>query len=96
MEDKEKIKLEVVFQSPLYGQVACLIEIVDFGAIARFSDARLARDMFNKEKQLGNKNQLFVERLSSIAERFPGKKKEEIAKELITKFKEHNATVKQK
>jgi len=95
MEDNEKLKLEVLFDSPNYGKVACEINIVDFGAVAKFSDVRLARQMFNEEKKQGNTNQKLIERLSCISEKFTAKKKEQIAKELVKKFEEHNIYVKE-
>jgi hypothetical protein len=98
MENKEykKLKIECIFNSPNYGKVACVVDIGDFVAIARFSDVRLAKDMFNAEKKLGNTNQKFNERLKCIIELYPNKTKEEIAKELIDKFEEHNIEVKKK
>jgi hypothetical protein len=93
-EEDDKLRIEVVFDSPNYGQVACLISLMDNVAIARFSDNRLARDMFNKESELGNKNQRFNERLKCIIEKYPGKLKEDIAKELIEKFEKHNVEIK--
>jgi len=93
VEENKQIKLEVVFQSPKYGAVGCLITIVDGAAAAKFSDVRLARDMFWAERELGNKNQIFKQRLSCIFEKFQDKTKEDIAKELIIKFEEHNIKV---
>jgi len=97
MEEQNKnIRLEVVFDSPNYGKVGCLIKIADGGAIAKFSDLRLARDMFNAEKKMGNKNQVFEERRGLLIEKYPGKTGVEIAKEITTKFQQHNIKVKEK
>ena len=86
----------MVFDSPNYGKVGCLIKIADGVAIANFSDYRLAKDMFREEKKLGNKNININERLKCLIELYPGKFKEDIAKELVLKFKEHNIKVTQK
>lgn len=95
MDTSEQIKLEVMFDSKTYGAVGCNINIIDGVALARFSDVRLARDMYNAEKKLGN-DVYFKERLSTYGEKFPGKTKEEIAKDIIKKFEEHNIKVLEK
>lgn len=94
METKEdEIKIEALFNSKNYGQIACNIKIQDGLALAFFSDRRLARDMYFAEKKLGNPYILFKERLSCLGEKYPNKTKEEIAKELIKKFQDHNDIV---
>lgn len=90
----EELKLEVMFDSPNYGSVACLIRITDGLAVATFSDRRLARDMYWEEKKLGIDDVYFKERASAIATKYPLLKKEEIAKNLVTKFEKHNVEVK--
>jgi len=96
MNNEDELTLEVLFDSKTYGQVACKINIIDGVALAKFSDVRLARDMYNLEKKAGNKNVYFKERLSAFGELYPNKTKEVIARELVTKFEEHNGKVKQK
>ena len=91
----DELRLEVMFDSPNYGKVACLIRITNGLAVATFSDRRLARDMYHQEKKLGIDDVYFRERLSALATKYPDLKKEEIAKNLIAKFKEHNVQVKE-
>ena len=93
---EDEIGLEVVFDSANYGKVACKIKIVDGLAVATFSDRRLARDMYHKEKQLGIDDVYFRERLSALATKYPLLKKEEIAKNLILKFRAHNIGVRER
>ena len=92
----DELRLEVVFDSANYGKVACKIKIVDGLAIATFSDRRLARDMYHQEKQLGIDDVYFRERLSALGTKYPLLKKEEIAKNLMLKFKEHNIGVRER
>lgn len=87
---EDELKLEVMFNSANYGQIACNIKILDGVALAFFSDRRLARDMYFAEKRSGNPHISFKERLSCLGENYPNKTKEDIAKELIKKFQEHN------
>ena len=89
----EDLKIEAVFDSANYGKVACKIKITDGVALAVFSDRRLARDMYNSEKQLGIDDVYFQERLSALGTKYPGKTKEEIAKILVTKLKAHNIEI---
>ena len=96
MEDKDKLKIECMFDSPKYGKVACEMRIVDFGCVAKFSDVRLAKDMFLEERKQGNVNQSFQERLSCIIEKYPNKTKEQIAKDILTKLEAHNVYVQKK
>ena len=96
MEERDdKLRIEVVFDSPLYGKVACLIVITDYCAVARFSDKRLAKQMFLEENKT-NKNISYDERRGFLIEKYPTLMKEQIAKELITKFEKHNVYVKTK
>lgn len=95
-EENKELKLEVVFDSKNYGQVACKIKIVDGLALAVFSDRRLAKDMYLAEKKLGIDDVYFKERLSCLGTKYPNKSKEDIAKHLIKKFDEHNVKVKKK
>jgi len=91
----DELRLEVVFDSANYGKVLCKIKILDNIALATFSDRRLARDMYKKEKDLGIDDVYFHERISAIGTKYPNKTKEEIAKNLVKKFEEHNIGVKQ-
>lgn len=93
MVDKEDMRIECVFKHPQFGPVACLIKIRDEVAVAKFSDVRLARQMYQAEKKLGNKNQKLVERISCLTEVYPGKSKEEIAKVIVDNFEKHNIEV---
>ena len=93
---EDELRLEVMFDSANYGKVACLIRIKDGLAMATFSDRRLARDMYRKEKELGIDDVYFRERISAIGTKYPNLKKEEIAKNLVAKFKKHNIEVKEK
>lgn len=96
MDENKRCKIEAVFDSPQYGQVACAIHIDDFAAVARFSDKRLGKDMFEAEKKQGNKNISWDERRGFLIEKYPDKTKDKIAKEIIKKFEEHNVYVKSK
>ena len=91
---ENELTLEVVFNSKKYGAVACKINIIDGLALAVFSDRRLAKDMYNKEKELKIDEVYYKERLSCLGTKYPFKTKEEIAKILIKKFDEHNVKVK--
>lgn len=89
-----ELTLEVVFDSKKYGAVACKITIIDGLALAVFSDRRLAKDMYNKEKELKIDDVYYKERLNCLGTKYPTKSKEEIAKIIMTKFNEHNIKVK--
>lgn len=89
----EDLRLEVIFDSSNYGKVGCKIKIVDELAVATFSDRRLAKDMYLKEKELAIDDVYYRERLSALATKYPGLTKTEIAKKLMLKFKEHNIGV---
>jgi len=82
-------------ESPNFGKVGCGIKIMDGVAVHKFTDARYARFMYEKEKEV-NKNIIFKERLSTYAEEFIGEKKEDIAKHFLKHLKEHNIKVKEK
>jgi len=100
-EKTDELKLETMFQSPLYGTVACLITIVNNGALARFSDARLAKDFYREEKVQEEKvfnasKMIFKERLNTIVFMYENQTKEEIAKYIMNKFEDHNIMLKTK
>ena len=93
--DGDYLTLKVVFDSSNYGAVSCEIKIRNGLAMAVFSDNRLAKDMYWKEKELAIDDVYYNERASAIGTKYPGKTKEEIAKHLIKKFESHNIKVKE-
>ena len=90
----DEIKLECLSEFPNYGKVAFLIRIVDGIAVTKYSDNRLAREVWRREFKSGNKNISYQERLSCTVEKYPGMSKEQISKVLIKFFEQHNATFK--
>ena len=89
----DTMTLKCIFDSGEYGKVSCNIKIKDEVALAVFSDRRLAKDMYLVEKKLGIDDVYYKERLSCLGTKYPDKSKEEIAKLLIDKLKEHNISV---
>ena len=93
VDNDNELRMELVFESKTYGSVACLIKIVDGGAVAVFSDRRLARDMYYAEKKLNIDDVYYKERLNALGTKYPNKTKEEIANILKQKFDRHNEAI---
>ena len=95
-EENKELMLECVFDSANYGKVGCKIKIQDGVALAIFTDRRLAKNMYLAEKKLAIDDVYYHERLSALGTKYPGKKKEDIAKILVAKFDKHNIKVMKK
>ena len=67
------------------------IVIKDQIAVASFEDRSLARRMVKDDRRRGNKNVMYVERINSAVEKWPGKNKDEITKILSKKLKDGGA-----
>tara|TARA_Y100000310_G_C20572030_1_gene758547 strand:+ start:767 stop:1084 length:318 start_codon:yes stop_codon:yes gene_type:complete len=90
----DDLRIEAVSEFPNYGKVAFLIRIINGTAVTKFSDAKFARDIYRLEKQAGNKNVTYQERLGVVIEKYPGKTKEFIAEKIVKELKKHNAEIK--
>ena len=94
MADDKEIKIECLSEFPNYGKVAFLIRIIDGVAVTKYSDHRLAREVWRLEHCKGHMNISYQERLSCTVEKYPGMTKEQIAKVLVKFFEGHNTTFK--
>lgn len=63
------------------------ITILDEYAIASFDDPLFAKKLVRVDNKAGNSNIKFNPKINSAIEYFPGKKKDEITKIIITKLK---------
>jgi hypothetical protein len=92
-ENKKEIIIEYSGNHPEMGDVRCKIKIKDGMALHVFSNAKYAKYIYMKEKEV-NPKIIFQERLNAYAEKFDGETKEKIAEYFMIKLKEHNAKIK--
>lgn len=87
MSKEKSIVIKIKLKNALGQKCKGLVNIMDGVALSVFTDKKLAKELYDAEKNSGNKNVFYDNNSNAFIQQYKGKKKEEISEILQKELK---------